>query len=103
MSCSILLTILSWSINSSNCHSSLWFPTSTLVERHLMVTVPNVLGLSVDEVKKRLGAVGLNVKVSGGGIDQSGCLSSSQSVAPGESVAEGSVVEVVFLSKDAVE
>ena len=68
-----------------------------------MVTVPNVVGLSVDEVKKRLGAVGLNVKVSGGGIDQSGCLSSSQSVAPGESVAEGSVVEVVFLSKDAVE
>lgn len=67
------------------------------------VTVPNLIGLSATEVTTRLTALGLNAKVMGGGIDQSGCLSSAQSIAAGEKVPIGTVVEVTFLSKDEVE
>lgn len=67
------------------------------------VTVPNLLGLTATEVNTRLTALGLNAKVLGGGIDQAGCLSSKQSIAAGESVPIGTVVEVTFLSKDEVQ
>ena len=67
------------------------------------VTVPNLIGLSATEVTTRLTALGLNAKVTGGGIDQNGCLSSSQSIKEGEKVPIGTVVEVTFLSKDEVE
>lgn len=68
-----------------------------------IVTVPNLVGLTATEVTTRLTALGLNAKITGGGLDQNGCLSSSQSVAAGEKVPIGTVIEVTFLSKDAVE
>ncbi len=67
------------------------------------VTVPNLIGLTATEVSTRLGALGLNAKITGGGIDQSGCLSSKQSIAAGEQVPVGTVIEVTFLSKDEVQ
>lgn len=73
------------------------------ITQQKMVTVPNLIGLTATEVNTRLTALGLNAKVTGGGIDQSGCLSSAQSIKEGEKVAIGTVVEVTFISKDAVE
>ncbi len=67
------------------------------------VTVPNLIGLTATEVNTRLTALGLNAKITGGGIDQSGCLSSSQSISEGTQVPVGTVVQVTFLSKDEVE
>ena len=67
------------------------------------VVVPKLVGLTATEVSTRLGALGLNAKIMGGGIDQTGCLSSKQSVAAGERVPVGTVVEVTFLSKDEVQ
>lgn len=67
------------------------------------VTVPNLIGLTAQEVNTRLAALGLNAKITGGGLDQSGCLSSKQSIAAGEKVPIGTVVEITFLSKDEVQ
>jgi len=67
------------------------------------VIVPNLIGLTATEVNTRLTALGLNAKITGGGLDQSGCLSSKQSIAQGESVPIGTVIEVTFLSKDEVQ
>ena len=67
------------------------------------VTVPNLIGLTATEVSTRLGALGLNAKIMGGGIDQTGCLSSKQSIKEGEKVPVGTVIEVTFLSKDEVQ
>ncbi len=68
-----------------------------------LVTVPNLVGLTAQEVNTRLTALGLNAKLTGGGIDQSGCLSSAQSVEVGKQVPVGTVVEITFLSKDQVQ
>lgn len=67
------------------------------------VTVPNLLGLTSAEVKARLSALGLNAKLTGGGIDRTDCKASAQSVAAGEQVPVGAVIEVTFLSKDQVQ
>lgn len=67
------------------------------------VTVPNLIGLTAQEVNIRLNALGLNAKITGGGIDQSGCLSSKQSIAEGTEVPIGTVIEITFLSKDQVQ
>ena len=67
------------------------------------VTVPNLIGLTAAEVRTRLTALGLNAKLSGGGIDQSDCLSTKQSVAEGSVVPVGTVVEVTFISTDEVQ
>jgi len=67
------------------------------------VTVPNLIGLTAQEVNTRLTALGLNAKITGGGLDQNGCLSSKQSIAAGEKVPIGTVVEITFLSKDEVQ
>ncbi len=68
-----------------------------------IVTVPNLIGLTASEVNSRLTALGLNPKLVGGGIDQSGCLASAQDVEAGKQVAVGTVIEVTFLSKDQVQ
>ncbi len=67
------------------------------------VIVPNLIGLSAQEVNVRLNALGLNVKLVGGGIDQKGCLASHQNIKAGETVEVGTVIEVTFLSNDQVE
>ena len=67
------------------------------------VTVPNLLGLTATEVSTRLNALGLNAKITGGGIDQAGCRSSKQSIAEGTQVPVGTVIEITFLSKDEVQ
>jgi stage V sporulation protein D (sporulation-specific penicillin-binding protein) len=77
------------------------YTEETAVEE--MVTVPNLIGLSATEVNSRLTALRLNAKITGGGLDQTGCLSAAQSIPEGEKIPVGTVVEVTFISKDEVE
>ena len=69
-----------------------------------MVTVPNLTGLSVTEVKARASRVGLNVQMTGlvGGSGES-ALSNRQSYASGTTVPKGTVIEVNFYYQDTSE
>ena len=61
------------------------------------VTVPNVIGLTVEQANLRLVNAGLNISLDGGAINNAGATASYQSVEAGEEVSRGTVVNVTFL------
>lgn len=69
------------------------------------VSVPNVTGMSAQAANQTLINAGLNIRIKGtkNYLSGTGCVVISQSVAPGEVVAKGSVVEVTFRYLDAVD
>ncbi len=61
------------------------------------VTVPNLTGLTVEQVNSKLTNLGLNVSLSGGAINNADAVASSQTVAEGTEVSKGTVIGVTFL------
>ncbi len=61
------------------------------------VTVPNVMGLTVEQANQRLVNAGLNISLDGGAVNNAGATASYQSVEAGEEVSRGTVVNVTFL------
>ncbi len=69
-----------------------------------MVTVPNLLGLSVNEVNSRAARLGLNVQLTGlvsGSAEAA--VSNRQNYKEGEQVPKGTVIEVNFYYQDTEE
>ncbi len=61
------------------------------------VEVPNVVGMTAANVNKRVTNAGLNLEIVDGNLSMmDGALAISQSVAPGERVAPGTVISVEF-------
>ena len=63
-------------------------------------TMPDLRGLSYAEAVERLGAIGLYVSSGNSVTDADSQLVSGQSIAPGESVAHGTVVDVTLYLND---
>ncbi|MCL2055232.1 MAG: penicillin-binding transpeptidase domain-containing protein [Oscillospiraceae bacterium] len=63
-------------------------------------TVPDVIGLSLQEANRRITNAGLNFSVGGGAAGNAGATAFSQSYSEGEKVPEGTVIEVVFAVRD---
>ena len=61
------------------------------------VTVPNLTGLTVEQVNTKLTNLGLNVSLSGGAVNNADAVASSQTVAEGTEVSKGTVIGVTFL------
>ena len=62
-----------------------------------MVTVPNVIGLTVEEANLKLVNAGLNISLEGGAVNNANATATSQSIDAGEEVRRGTVVSVTFL------
>jgi len=62
-----------------------------------MVTVPNVIGLTVEEANVKLVNAGLNISLEGGAVNNANATATSQSIEAGEEVRQGTVVSVTFL------
>ncbi|MCX7715614.1 MAG: penicillin-binding transpeptidase domain-containing protein [Clostridia bacterium] len=70
---------------------------TTQIQGENLVTVPNVVGLSMQETRARLEAAGLNFEVIGAGQNSSeGAYAAKQSIAAGEKVQPATVVGVEF-------
>ncbi len=67
---------------------------------HQMVKVPDLTGLTVDQVNSKLNHSGLNVSLTGGAVNNKGAVASLQSIEPGTEVSKGTVIEVTFLVND---
>ncbi|MBQ9859660.1 MAG: PASTA domain-containing protein [Clostridia bacterium] len=66
-----------------------------------MVTVPNLLGKSVSEVNSLASSLGLNVQLSGLiSSSSTAAISNRQSIAEGQKVPRGTVIEVNFYYSD---
>ena len=61
------------------------------------VSVPDLTGMNVDRVNSTLAFYGLNVSLSGGGVNNPDAVATAQSIPAGWSVSKGTVVEVTFL------
>lgn len=61
------------------------------------VTVPDVIGLTVEQANLRLVNAGLNISLDGGAVNNAGATASYQSVEAGEEVSRGTVVNVTFM------
>lgn len=66
------------------------------VSENNYVTVPDIVGLSVENAKAELEDAGLNFDVSGAGHAASGARAVKQSISPGEKVSPATVVSVEF-------
>lgn len=66
----------------------------------LTATVPDVIGMTVEEANNALTAVGLNISLSGGAIENSAAKAASQSVPAGTVAHKGTVVRVEFIVDD---
>lgn len=64
------------------------------------VTVPNFMNMSVATANMAATNAGLNIKVSGVGLDSGQTIANKQSIAPGTAVPPGTTVTVSFLYKD---
>lgn len=62
--------------------------------------VPNVIGRSLSEVNTILTNANLNFKVGDGASNQKGAIAYSQNYAEGDEVPVGTIIEVVFVTKD---
>lgn len=62
--------------------------------------VPNVVGMNIEQVNAALTEAGLNYITTGASADNTTALVSTQSVAEGETVPRGTVVELMFIIKD---
>lgn len=66
-------------------------------EGEMLVTVPDVTGLSIDAAKKKLELAGLNFEIAGAGLSNSaGAYAVKQSINSGEKVAAATVISVEF-------
>ena len=61
------------------------------------VKVPDVTGMKIDKVNSTLSFYGLNVSLSGGGINNPDAVATSQSIPAGHEVSKGTVIDVTFL------
>ena len=64
------------------------------------VTVPNVLGMTVEQANAAITSAGLNIRLSGGAILNDKAKAVSQSVDPDTKAYKGTVVEVTFILND---
>ncbi len=63
-----------------------------------LVSVPNVLGMSIAAAKQAIEGAGLNFEITGAGLSNSeGAYASKQSIAAGEKVAPATVISVEFM------
>ena len=69
-------------------------------EERLTATVPNVLGMTVDEANAAITNAGLNISLSGGAINNESAKASAQSIEYGTEVYKGAVIEVTFVVND---
>ncbi len=60
-------------------------------------TVPNVIGMTVDQANAAITKAGLNISLSGGAIENADAKAVSQSIEPFTEAYKGAVVEVTFL------
>lgn len=67
------------------------------------VTVPNFRGLTVSAANILATNTGLNLKLSGVGVESGQAVASKQSIAPGTSVAPGTSITVSFVYNDAAD
>ncbi len=77
-------------------------PNGTVVlymqgEQEQYVTVPNVIGKTVEEANRDIVKAGLNISLKGGAVNNAKALAYTQSIEAGEQVAKGTVVSVTFL------
>ena len=63
-------------------------------------TVPNVIGRSLSEVNTILTNANLNFKVGDGASNQTGAVAYSQNYSEGDEVPMGTIIEVIFVTKD---
>ncbi len=61
------------------------------------VTVPNVVGLTVEQANLRLVNAGLNISLDGGAVNNATAKATYQSIEAGTEVSRGTVVSVTFL------
>ena len=61
------------------------------------VKVPDLTGYTVNQANSTLAYYGLNISLSGGGVNNPDAVATSQSIEPGREVSKGTVVEVTFL------
>lgn len=64
------------------------------------VTVPNVIGMTVEQANAAITSAGLNISLSGGAIENENAKAVSQSIEAGEVAYRGAVVEVTFFLND---
>lgn len=64
---------------------------------YLKTTVPDVTGYTVEQANAAMANAGLNIRLSGGAIENAAAAASSQSISAGEEVKKGTVVEVQFV------
>ena len=69
-------------------------------KERLTATVPNVLGMTVDEANAAITNAGLNISLSGGAINNESAKASAQSIEAGTEVYKGAVIEVTFVVND---
>lgn len=62
-----------------------------------MVTVPNVIGKTVDEANRAIVNAGLNISLDGGAVNNANAVAFSQSVDAGTEVGRGTVISVTFM------
>ena len=60
-------------------------------------TVPNVIGMTVDQANEAITNAGFNIKISGGAAGNANAVATEQSMAEGVVTYKGSVVEVTFM------
>lgn len=63
-------------------------------------TVPNIIGHSLSEVNTILTGANLNFKVGDGAANQAGAVAYSQNYAEGDRVPVGTIIEVIFVTKN---
>ena len=69
-------------------------------EEYITTTVPNVIGMTVEEANAAVTNAGLNICLSGGAIDNAAAKAVAQSVEYGTEVNKGTVIEVTFVVND---
>ncbi len=65
-----------------------------------LVTVPDLKGMTPSEANKVLTNLGLNIRLTGGSLEHKNSKVIYQSVASGNSVAKGSIIDVRVLNED---
>lgn len=63
-------------------------------------TVPNVIGMTVQQANAAITAAGLNISLTGGAIENDSAKAVSQSIEAGTEAYRGAVVQVTFLVND---
>lgn len=67
------------------------------------ITVPDFKGMTLSQANTKAASLGINLKISGSSLSESGTLAYSQSVAAGTEVEMGTIITVKFRYNDNVE